>query len=200
MHRRRRPLANEINEQQWVDQGAGEADRLQRLWAPYRKAYIAAKSEDPFLEAPKKSDEDGLIVARGEKVYALLNLYPYNAGHMLVVPYRKVSNLEDLDFEESVELFQYTQMAIRVLKHVSSPHAVNVGMNLGGASGGSVRDHLHMHVVPRWQGDANFVTIIDGIKVLPELLADTRSILAEGWAEIAAENTDNEGVNNATDA
>ena len=97
-------------------------------------------------------------------------------------------------------MLEFTQMSIRVLKRVSRPHAVNVGMNLGGASGGSVRDHLHMHIVPRWQGDANFLTIIDGIKVLPELLADTRTILAESWAEIAAEDSDNEGVNNATDA
>lgn len=200
MRRLRRPLETETNDQRCVDQSVGDPDRLQRLWAPYRKAYIKEKSSEPFVEAPRKSDEDGLIIARGNKVYALLNLYPYNAGHMLVVPYRKVANLEELDSEESTELLEFTQMAIRVLKQVSRPHAVNVGMNLGGASGGSVRDHLHMHIVPRWQGDANFLTIIDGIKVLPELLADTRTILAESWAEIAAEDSDNEGVNNATDA
>lgn len=179
----------------WVDQGAGEPDGLQRLWAPYRKAYLTEKSADPFVAAPQKSDEESLIVARGNQVYALLNLFPYNAGHLLVVPYRKVANVEDLDIEESQEFMSFIQMAIRVLKKVSNPHAINVGMNLGGASGGSVRDHLHAHIVPRWQGDANFLTIIDGTKVLPELLADTRTILAQGWKEISAEFADEKGAN-----
>lgn len=188
-------MAHDKDGATWVDSGAGEPDRLQRLWAPYRKAYLTQRSADPFLDAPRKSDEDGLIVARGNKVFALLNLFPYNAGHLLVVPYRKVANIEDLDAAESRELMEFTQMAIRVLKKVSKPHAINVGMNLGGASGGSVRDHLHAHIVPRWQGDANFLTIIDGTKVLPELLADTRTILAEGWKEISAELADEKGAN-----
>ena len=184
-----------------IDRGAGEPDRLERLWAPYRMHYIAdngaAKddagheatdsssstggSRNPFVELPSRSDEDALIVARGELVYCVLNLYPYNAGHLMVVPYRQVANLEDLTDEEMTELMAFGQRAIRTLKKVSRPLALNVGFNLGRASGGSVGEHLHMHVVPRWSGDANFMTVIDGVKVLPQMLRDTRALLADAW-------------------
>ncbi|GAB3591095.1 AP-4-A phosphorylase [Corynebacterium faecale] len=182
----------------YMDRGVGNPDRLERIWAPYRMNYIKtrprssddAKGEsdaakrDPFLEVPKMSDEDGLIVARGETVYCVLNLYPYNAGHMMVVPFRKERNLEDLTPEESAELMLFVQTGIRVLKMVSNPHAVNVGLNLGKASGGSVGDHLHVHIVPRWSGDANFMTVIDGTKVLPQTLRQTRALLASAWGEL----------------
>lgn len=173
----------------FVDSGAGEPDRLERLWAPYRMAYIAKRSKDPFVDAPKGSDEDGLIIARGKTVYALLNLFPYNAGHLMVVPYRKESQLENLTQEESQELMAFAQKAVRVLKRVSRPEAINVGLNLGRASGGSVGDHLHLHVVPRWPGDSNFMTVLDGTKVLPQLLQDTRRVLAEGWREMEEEDS-----------
>lgn len=178
-----------------VDCGLGTPDRLERLWAPYRMDYIAqgaqdrdkesSASRDPFIEVPKLSDEDGLIVARGQHVYCVLNLYPYNPGHMLIVPYRKVSDLEDLGPEESAELMAYVQKAVRVIKQVSNPNAINVGLNLGKAAGGSVADHLHMHIVPRWVGDANFMTVIDSTKVLPQRLRDTRSLFAEAWKDLS---------------
>lgn len=181
------------------DTGVGEPDRLQRLWAPYRAAYIAdlpdrdaeqPREIDPFVVAPEKSDEDALIIARGETVYTLLNLFPYNSGHMMVVPYRKVANLEDLTPEETVELMEFAKLAVRTLKKVSRPEGVNVGLNLGRASGGSVSDHLHLHVIPRWAGDSNFITVIGGTKILPQLLRDTRDVLAEGWAAVRAEGGD----------
>nr|WP_156802453.1 HIT domain-containing protein [Corynebacterium lubricantis] len=176
----------------------GEPDALQRLWAPYRAHYIAQvpgdsasssseSSDDPFTIAPTKSDEDALIVARGEHVYLILNLYPYNSGHMMVVPYRKVAELENLNEAETAELMVFLKRAIRVLKRVSAPESINVGLNLGRASGGSVGDHLHMHVVPRWSGDANFMTVLDGTKVLPQLLRDTRALMAQGWSTVIAE-------------
>ncbi|WP_408934097.1 HIT family protein [Corynebacterium marquesiae] len=180
---------NHAAEETFVDSGAGEPDRLERLWAPYRMAYIAKRSKDPFVEAPQGSDEDGLIIARGKSVYALLNLFPYNAGHLMVVPYRKESQLENLTQEESQELMAFAQKAVRVLKRVSRPEAINVGLNLGRASGGSVGDHLHLHVVPRWPGDSNFMTVLDGTKVLPQLLQDTRRVLAEGWREMEEEDS-----------
>lgn len=176
------------SDREYVDSGAGEPDRLMRLWAPYRMAYITKRSADPFVEAPRGSDEEGLIIARGKQVYALLNLFPYNAGHLMVVPYRKVAELENLTISESAELMEFAQKAVRVLKRVSHPEAINVGFNLGKASGGSVGDHLHMHVVPRWAGDSNFMTILDGTKVLPQLLRDTRALLAQGWREIEEES------------
>ena len=172
-----------------VDHGAGEADHLQRLWTPHRMSYIAdeiktgsAKSSAPFTDIPNMPDEDGLVVARGELVYAVLNLYPYNPGHLMVVPYRRVAELEDLTDAESAELMAFTQKAIRVMKGISRPHGFNVGLNLGTAAGGSLAEHLHMHVVPRWGGDANFITIIGGSKVIPQLLRDTRQLLATEWA------------------
>lgn len=179
----------------YVDTGAGEPDRLERLWAPYRLSYVSAAAStsdgrdgrgDPFVAAAQMSDEDGLVIARGETVYALLNLYPYNAGHLMVVPYRKVANLEDLTDAETAELMSFAKLAVRTLKHVSRPEAINVGLNLGKASGGSVGDHLHLHVVPRWAGDANFMTVIGGTKVLPQLLKQTREVLAEGWKDVAS--------------
>ncbi len=140
-------------------------------------------SSEPFTDIPKMADEDGLIVARGEFVYAVLNLYPYNPGHMMIVPYRRVADLEDLTLEESAELMAFTQQAIRVMKKVSRPHGFNVGLNLGGVAGGSLAEHLHQHVVPRWGGDANFITIVGGVKTMPQLLRETRALLASAWNE-----------------
>lgn len=176
-----------------LDTGVGESDHLQRLWTPYRMTYLAeapmkrdpkssGKTEQPFTDIPQLSDEEGLVVARGELVYAVLNLYPYNPGHLMVVPYRRVSELEDLTDQESAELMAFIQKAIRVIKNVSRPHGFNVGLNLGTSAGGSLAEHLHVHVVPRWGGDANFITIIGGSKVIPQLLRETRRLLATEWA------------------
>jgi ATP adenylyltransferase len=126
-------------------------------------------------------DEAGLLVHRGGHVYAVLNLYPYNPGHLMVVPYRHVAQLEALTTEESTELMAVTQTAIRVARSVATPHGFNVGLNLGGVAGGSLAAHLHQHVVPRWGGDANFITVLGGTKVLPQLLGETRALLAGAW-------------------
>ncbi|EHB50283.1 histidine triad (HIT) protein [Mycolicibacterium rhodesiae JS60] len=172
-----------------TDRGIGQPDRLQRLWTPHRMSYIldvpaqkSAGPSRPFTDIPTLPDEDGLVVARGEQVYVVLNLYPYNPGHLMVVPYRQVSELEDLSDSESSELMAFTQKAIRVIKSVSSPDGFNVGLNLGRAAGGSLAEHLHMHVVPRWAGDANFITVVGETKTIPQLLRDTRTLLADEWA------------------
>ncbi len=141
----------------------------------------SAGSSEPFTDIPTMSDEDGLVIARGELVYAVLNLYPYNPGHLMVVPYRRVSELEDLTAAETAELMSFTQKAIRVMKSVSRPDGFNVGLNLGKSAGGSLAEHLHMHVVPRWSGDANFITVVGQTKVVPQLLRDTRELLAREW-------------------
>lgn len=175
--------------QSLIDRGVGDADRLQRLWTPHRMNYIvesprfggSSGSSEPFTDIPTMSDEDGLVIARGELVYAVLNLYPYNPGHLMIVPYRRVSELEDLTDAESAELMAFTQQALRVIKSVSRPDGFNVGLNLGKAAGGSLADHLHMHVVPRWSGDANFITVVGQTKVVPQLLRDTRALLAQEW-------------------
>ncbi|KHL12829.1 ATP adenylyltransferase [Mumia flava] len=163
-----------------------------RLWTPHRMAYVTEVNGDdedddgcPFCTMQRKGDAETLIVARGRHVFAVLNLHPYNPGHLMVVTNRHVGELEALTDDEAHELTAFTQQAVRVIKQVSGPAAFNVGLNLGGVAGGSLSDHLHQHVVPRWSGDVNFITVVGGAKVLPQLLADTRDLLAKAWDEVA---------------
>lgn len=135
----------------------------------------------PFCRIPTLPDEDGLIVARGEHVYALLNLYPYNAGHLMVLPYRHIGDYVAADRDESTEMAALTQHAINTIRSVSAPHGFNIGINIGGAAGAGIAAHLHQHVVPRWNGDANFMPVIGHTKVLPQLLRDTRQLIADAW-------------------
>jgi ATP adenylyltransferase len=168
---------------------AGVPDGFGRLWTPHRMVYIRGEGKPaspqeadcPFDRAPTLSDEDGLIVARGELVYAVLNLYPYNAGHLMIVPYRHVSDYTDLTGPETAEFAAYTQQAIRTLRQVSGPHGFNIGINLGAVAGAGIAAHLHQHVVPRWGGDTNFMPVVARTRVLPQLLADTRKLLADHW-------------------
>jgi ATP adenylyltransferase len=167
----------------------GVPDAFGRLWTPHRMAYIKGAGKPsgpgeegcPFDQAPKLSDEDALIVARGASVYVILNLYPYNAGHLLVVPYRHVADYTDLTGAETAEFAEYTQHAIRALRQASGPHGFNIGINLGSVAGAGIAAHLHQHVVPRWGGDTNFMPVIGRTRVLPQLLADTRKLLADAW-------------------
>jgi len=161
-----------------------------RLWTPHRMEYIrgegkpthADEGDDcPFCRAPGRSDSEGLIIARGEKVYALLNLYPYNSGHLMVCPYRHIANYTDLTAQEVAELGSFTQTAMRVLRAVSNAHGFNIGMNQGSAAGAGIAAHLHQHVVPRWGGDTNFMPVIGGTKTMPQLLESTREMLAAAW-------------------
>jgi len=164
-------------------------DGFQRLWMPHRLAYIkgegkpadASAVECPFCAIPKLSDADGLIVARGTEVYAVLNLYPYNSGHLMVVPYRHVADYTDLTDPETDELADFTKRAMIALRQASQAQGFNIGMNMGGVAGAGIAAHLHQHVVPRWGGDANFMPVVGRTKVLPQLLGDTRVVLADAW-------------------
>jgi ATP adenylyltransferase len=165
---------------------AGVPDGFQRLWTPHRMAYIKAgpevlRNECPFCEAPRKSDEDGLIVFRGAAAYVLLNLFPYNSGHMLVCPYRHIATYDEATDEEVAEIGELTQRAMRTLRKVSRCDGFNIGMNQGAVAGAGVDEHLHQHVVPRWASDANFFPIIARTKALPQLLGDVRVAVAEAW-------------------
>jgi ATP adenylyltransferase len=170
-----------------VTERSDATDAFERLWTPHRMAYIRGESkpgdsdECPFCAAPAGSDEDGLIVARGDTVYAVLNLYPYNAGHLLVVPYRHVPDYTDLTDGECADVAAFTRQAMRTLRAVSGAHGFNIGMNQGSVAGAGIAAHLHQHVVPRWGGDTNFMPVVGLTRVLPELLADTRALLAEAW-------------------
>jgi len=168
--------------------GISVPDRLARLWTPHRMAYITGESETdrdeggcPFCRIPSLDDRSGLVLRRGEHVYAVLNLHPYNPGHLMVVPYRHVAEFDDLTEDEASELTHLTQQALRTVRAISRPHGFNVGLNLGGVAGGSLAAHLHQHVVPRWSGDANFIAVISHTKIIPQLLSDTRDLLADAW-------------------
>ncbi|WP_436736068.1 HIT family protein [Streptomyces sp. BBFR102] len=172
--------------------GVGTPDAFQRLWTPHRMAYIQGENkptgpgaEDgcPFCVVPAKSDEAGLIVRRGSHAYAVLNLYPYNGGHLLVVPYRHVADYTELDAAETAEVAELTKQAMTALRSASGAHGFNIGLNQGAAAGAGIAAHLHQHIVPRWGGDTNFMPVIGDTKVLPQLLADTRAMLAAAWPE-----------------
>jgi ATP adenylyltransferase len=170
---------------------AGAPDAFGRLWTPHRMVYIKGENkpphdnegdECPFCRIPTGTDEDGLIVARGELVYAVLNLYPYNSGHLMVVPYRHVADYVELSGAEVAEFGGFTQRALRTLASVMAPHGFNIGMNQGAVAGAGIAAHLHQHVVPRWGGDTNFMPVIARTRVLPQLLSDARQSLAAAWA------------------
>ena len=165
-------------------------DAWERLYTPHRMVYLRGEgkptSDDagadcPFCRAPDLPVDEGLVVARGTTVYAVLNLYPYNSGHLLICPYRHVADYPDLTAEEVGDLGAFTQQAMRVLRAVSGAQGFNIGMNQGSLSGAGIAGHLHQHVVPRWGGDTNFMPIVGGTKVIPQLLEDTRQLLAQEW-------------------
>jgi ATP adenylyltransferase len=168
---------------------AGVPDGFARLWTPHRIAYIekgapGAKDECVFCTAPTLSDEQALIAHRGRLAYVILNLFPYNSGHLLVVPYRHVATYDEATADEAAEIASLTQTAMRVLTATSHCDGFNIGMNQGAIAGAGIAAHLHQHVVPRWGGDANFMPVIGQTKVLPQLLADTRDMLAKAWPEV----------------
>ncbi|MCC9204597.1 HIT family protein [Arthrobacter sp. zg-Y769] len=169
---------------------AGVPDAFQRLWTPHRLAYIkggqkqvSSKETCPFCAAPERSDEESLIVHRGKHAFVILNLFPYNAGHLLVCPYRHVPDYTDIDPEETAEIAALTQTAMRVLRKVSSPTGFNLGMNQGETGGAGIAAHLHQHIVPRWGGDGNFLPIIAQTKAITQTLGEVRRQVADAWPQ-----------------
>ncbi|WP_259390566.1 HIT domain-containing protein [Actinomyces sp. 2119] len=167
----------------------GAPSAFQRLWTPHRMVYIGGQdkpaddsaSQCPFCAGPEREDEEALIVHRGRLAYVLMNLYPYNTGHLLVCPYRHVSDWTQASAQERVEIGELTARAMEVVRHVSHPHGFNLGMNQGDVAGAGIAAHLHQHIVPRWKGDANFMPIIGRTKPVPQLLGDQRDMLAAAW-------------------
>lgn len=167
---------------------AGVPDAFQRLWTPHRMAYIKGgqdqfknKDDCPFCVGPTRSDEESLIVHRGKTCYVVLNLFPYNPGHLLICPYRHVPDYTDISVEETAEFADLTQTAMRVLRKVSNPSGFNLGMNQGVTGGAGIAAHLHQHVVPRWGGDGNFFPIIAQTKAITQTLDEVRKLVAEAW-------------------
>jgi len=165
---------------------AGIPDGFQRLWTPHRIAYIQAgpaplHGECVFCTAPTLSDEEALIVHRGRSAYVILNLFPYNSGHLLVVPYRHVALYDEATDAEVAEVASLTQTAMRTLTATAHADGFNIGMNQGAIAGAGIAAHLHQHVVPRWATDANFFPIVAQTKALPRLLGEVRDELAAAW-------------------
>ena len=163
-------------------------DGFERLWTPHRMVYINGERPTdqagdgcPFCAVIGKQDAEGLIVHRGQSCYVVMNLFPYNPGHLLVCPYRHVSLYVDLTDEETLEFGILTKASIAALEAASSPMGYNIGINQGAVAGAGVQAHLHQHIVPRWSGDSNFLPIIAQTKALPMLLEDVRLRLVDGW-------------------
>lgn len=170
----------------FLDGFGGQNDGFERLWTPHRMVYLQngqqpADEDCPFCLAPGKSDSEGLIVYRGETCYVLLNLFPYNSGHLLVCPYRHVDTYDKATDQEIAEIGLLTQQAMRTLRKVSGAHGFNIGMNQGEVAGAGIASHLHQHVVPRWKADSNFFPIIAQTKALPRLLGEVRETIENNW-------------------
>ena len=163
---------------------------MERLWAGWRSSYVAAAGNGALagegslfrrILASGLPDDQTHVVWRGETCFAILNAYPYTSGHLLVMPYREVGELEDLTPAEAAEMWAAVRDAVVAIKAAYAPHGVNVGMNLGEAAGAGVPSHLHVHVLPRWSADSNFMTAVAEARVLPEALADSWRKLREAW-------------------
>ena len=155
----------------------------ERIWAPWRLEYVKDASKDSeqaciFCAKPAEDDDEAnLIVHRGERCFVILNLFPYTNGHLMITPYAHASSIADLDSETIAELMSLGQEAIRILDHAYAPHGYNVGFNQGRVAGAGVEHHIHMHVVPRWGGDTNFMPVLADTRVMPQTLEQTYEAL-----------------------
>ncbi len=159
---------------------------MERLWAPWRLEYVQHADEQNgcvFCGAAAAADVDGLVLHRGELAFALLNRFPYASGHLLVAPYRHGAGFDALDEAEAREVHLLAVAGIEALRAVYAPEGFNVGWNLGRVAGAGIVDHGHVHVVPRWGGDTNFMPVLADVRVVPEHLAESRRRLADAWPE-----------------
>ena len=158
---------------------------MERLWAPWRLEYVAGGADAPgciFCDKPEAGDDDAaLIVHRGALCFVLLNLYPYSNGHLMVAPYRHIARPGDLTAEERAELWELLDQGITALTAAMQPHGFNAGLNLGRVAGAGVEDHIHLHVVPRWNGDTNFMPVLADVRVMPEHLTRTLEQVRSAW-------------------
>ncbi len=163
---------------------------MEILYAPWRMQYVSSVStckpkECIFCSKPKENkDEENYIVYRGSTCFIMLNAYPYNTGHLLVAPYAHKPSLTDLSDDELLELMKCTSLSLRALKEALNPDGFNVGINIGRVAGAGIEDHVHIHVVPRWAGDTNFMPVVAKTKVLPEMLSDTYARLKEALSKL----------------
>lgn len=146
---------------------------MDTIFAPWRKAYMRAEKRDGCVLCRDSLREEELVVHEGKSCFVTVNLYPYTGGHLMIVPYRHLSSLADLADDERLELFALLDLSARVLTEAMNPEGFNIGMNLGKAAGAGIEDHLHLHIVPRWGGDTNFISVIGNVRVIPQDVAET---------------------------
>lgn len=163
---------------------------MERLWAPWRMEYIKSlqkkEKECIFCQKPKESnDKENLIVYRSNHSFVILNKYPYNNGHLMVVPYIHESDMLKLDDNVLLNMQHLLQLSVRALQGTMNPHGLNIGMNLGRSAGAGIKDHLHYHIVPRWEGDTNYMPIFTGTKIVSEALADSWDKLNIAFKELS---------------
>lgn len=160
---------------------------MERLWAPWRIEYIRSEKDQQCIfctKAAERQDRQNLILCRGTHSFVILNRYPYNNGHLMVAPYAHVASLEDLDTPTLADLMCMVKKCLAVLRRAMRAEAFNIGVNLGQAAGAGIADHVHIHVVPRWAGDTNFMTVLADIRVLPDALDNTYETLLQALQEL----------------
>ena len=152
---------------------------MKAIGAPWRMEYIRSEKVAGcvFCTDPESCTAAELLLLGGERSFITMNRYPYTTGHLMIIPYRHCSRIEDLAPEEKVEIFDYVTLSVKVLKEIIHPDGFNIGMNLGKAAGAGIDDHIHVHVVPRWNGDTNFVSVVGDVRVIPEDVVKTREQL-----------------------
>ena len=160
---------------------------LKRLWAPWRLEYILGKKPDycVFCKEPREdNDRKNLILYRGERNFVIMNLYPYNNGHLMVIPYKHVEDLSGLPDATLKELMTLTRESCNILREIMNPHGFNIGINIGEAAGAGIKEHLHMHIVPRWNGDKNFMAVVDDVRVIPQQLMESYDQIVKGFKKL----------------
>lgn len=158
---------------------------MEILWAPWRMEYIQSVKESGCIFCAKpmeRDDKKNLIVWRGQESFVMMNFYPYNNGHLMVIPFRHIADITELNSAERLELMDLLARCKTVLQQLMSPHGFNIGMNLGQVAGAGIKDHLHFHIVPRWNGDTNFMPILGHTKVVSEGLQETWEKLQQGFS------------------
>jgi ATP adenylyltransferase len=159
---------------------------MERLWSPWRMEYIMSKKGERCIFCEKiagTDDQTNYILHRGETCYVMLNLYPYNNGHLMVSPYRHVPSPEQLEEDELTEMMLLLNKSLKALRRAMHPDGFNVGINIGKAAGAGIEDHVHVHIVPRWKADTNFMPVFSQTRVIPELLDETYQKLKDAWEE-----------------
>ena len=149
---------------------------MERIFAPWRIRYIESPKYEGciFCDFPKENkDEERLILYRGKSCFVIMNNYPYNPGHLMIAPYRHVASVEELNDEEALEMMKLSQKMVEVIKKAMNPDGFNLGINLGKVAGAGIEDHIHLHIVPRWNGDTNFMPVLADVKVIPEAIEDS---------------------------